>query len=116
MTDFRAWGTIMGPAGLTAVFEMGTGRAPPVWSPGSRLTGLFDRAAGAGRSGVLPHKVRVQDVVRCERVRLGPTRTLNGCSGRVEVRARGRLGGPYAPGVSQGFEGPRVGVVKPLGC
>ena len=36
MTDFRAKGTIMGPAGLTTVFGMGTGVAPPVWSPGSR--------------------------------------------------------------------------------
>ncbi len=34
ITDFRARGTIMGPAGLTAVFGMGTGVAPPVWSPG----------------------------------------------------------------------------------
>src|SRR3954471_9238828 len=33
MTDFRARGTIMGPAGLTAVFGMGTGVTPPVWSP-----------------------------------------------------------------------------------
>ena len=33
MTDFRARGTIMGLAGLTAVFGMGTGVAPPVWSP-----------------------------------------------------------------------------------
>ncbi len=33
MTDFRARGTIMGPAGLTAVFGMGTGGAPPVSSP-----------------------------------------------------------------------------------
>ena len=39
MTDFRARGTIMGPAGLTAVFGMGTGVAPPVWSPGSRPGG-----------------------------------------------------------------------------
>ena len=35
MTDFRASGTIMGPAGLTAVFGMGTGGAPPVSSPES---------------------------------------------------------------------------------
>ena len=35
MTDFRARGTIMGPAGLTAVFGMGTGGAPPVSSPES---------------------------------------------------------------------------------
>ena len=33
ITDFRARGTIMGPAGLTAVFGMGTGVTPPVWSP-----------------------------------------------------------------------------------
>ena len=33
MTDFRARGTIMGPAGLTAVFGMGTGGTPPVSSP-----------------------------------------------------------------------------------
>src|SRR4051812_13088795 len=49
MTDFRAWGTIMGPAGLTAVFGMGTGVAPPVWSPGSRPGG--DQAPAAGWSG-----------------------------------------------------------------
>ena len=30
------WCTIMGPAGLTAVFGMGTGVAPPVSSPGRR--------------------------------------------------------------------------------
>ena len=33
ITDFRARGTIMGPAGLTAVFGMGTGGAPQVSSP-----------------------------------------------------------------------------------
>ena len=50
MTDFRARGTIMGPAGLTAVFGMGTGVAPPVWSPGSRPGG--DEAPPAeGRCG-----------------------------------------------------------------
>ncbi len=36
MTDFRAKGTIMGPTGLTAVFGMGTGVTPPVWSPETR--------------------------------------------------------------------------------
>ena len=35
MTDFRAISTIMGPAGLTAVFGMGTGGAPQVSSPES---------------------------------------------------------------------------------
>src|SRR4051794_25358772 len=33
MTDFRAKGTIMGRAGLTAVFGMGRGGPPPVSSP-----------------------------------------------------------------------------------
>ena len=39
MTDFRARGTIMGPTGLTAVFGMGTGVTPPVWSPERRTAG-----------------------------------------------------------------------------
>ena len=43
MTDFRARGTIMGLAGLTAVFGMGTGGTPPVWSPEKRPAG--DEAA-----------------------------------------------------------------------
>jgi hypothetical protein len=44
------WCTIMGPAGLTAVFGMGTGVAPPVWSPGIRPVGGQARSA-ASRSG-----------------------------------------------------------------
>ena len=36
--------TIMGPAGLTAVFGMGTGVAPPAWSPGIRDAGGQARA------------------------------------------------------------------------
>ena len=49
MTDFRARGTIMGPAGLTAVFGMGTGVAPPVWSPGIRPDG-GQASPGVGQS------------------------------------------------------------------
>ena len=57
MTDFRARGTIMGPAGLTAVFGMGTGVAPPVWSPGIRPRG-GQAGAGAVRGGpVTPGRV-----------------------------------------------------------
>ena len=48
MTDFRARGTIMGPTGLTAVFGMGTGVAPPVWSPERRRGG--DQADATLRS------------------------------------------------------------------
>ena len=47
MTDFRARGTIMGPTGLTAVFGMGTGVTPSVWSPERRPAGVF-RPAGRG--------------------------------------------------------------------
>ena len=49
MTDFRAKGTIMGPAGLTAVFGMGTGVTPPVWSPEIRT--LNRQAERPGESG-----------------------------------------------------------------
>ena len=45
ITDFRAKGTIMGRAGLTAVFGMGTGVTPPVWSP------EMCPAGGQARSG-----------------------------------------------------------------
>ena len=54
MTDFRAKGTIMGPAGLTAVFGMGTGGAPPVWSPGKRPAGGLGHA-GRGSGPVVRH-------------------------------------------------------------
>ena len=47
ITDFRAKGTIIGLAGLTAVFGMGTGVTPPVWSPESaRLAVRPERARG----------------------------------------------------------------------
>jgi hypothetical protein len=36
----------MGPAGLTAVFGMGTGVAPPVWSPESGGQALLSLAVG----------------------------------------------------------------------
>ena len=50
MTDFRACGTIMGLAGLTAVFGMGTGGAPPVSSPEVGRGGFNP----LDRGGVLP--------------------------------------------------------------
>ena len=49
MTDFRVVDTIMGPTGLTAVFGMGTGVAPPVWSPGKRPRGRLTAAVAAVR-------------------------------------------------------------------
>ena len=54
MTDFRARGTIMGLAGLTAVFGMGTGGAPPVSSPESGRGAVRPRGRG-GRSGESGH-------------------------------------------------------------
>lgn len=52
MTDFRAKGTIMGLAGLTAVFGMGTGGTPPVWSPEKRPAG-GEAGAGTDRGGLV---------------------------------------------------------------
>ena len=55
MTDFRTRGTIMGPTGLTAVFGMGTGVAPPVWSPETRPACGQARRPSAGNRGVSGH-------------------------------------------------------------
>ena len=55
MTDFRARGTIMGLAGLTAVFGMGTGVTPPVWSPERRPAGGQARPAATIRGGSVTH-------------------------------------------------------------
>ena len=51
MTDFRAKGTIMGLTGLTAVFGMGTGGAPPVSSPESGRRGYQAPSAVGGSDG-----------------------------------------------------------------
>ena len=51
MTDFRAKGTIMGLAGLTAVFGMGTGGTPPVSSPESGRGGYQAPSAVGGSEG-----------------------------------------------------------------
>ena len=55
MTDFRARGTIMGPAGLTAVFGMGTGGTPPVSSPEIGRRGIKP----SDRGGSLPIRLSV---------------------------------------------------------
>ncbi len=44
MTDFRTKGTIIGPMGLTAVFGMGTGVTPSVWSPTKYQAAVFRTA------------------------------------------------------------------------
>ena len=43
----------MGPAGLTAVFGMGTGGAPPVWSPERRPAGGQAAPAANSRGGLV---------------------------------------------------------------
>jgi hypothetical protein len=47
----------MGPAGLTAVFGMGTGVTPPVWSPENRPAGC--QASPAARFTMVGHKHKV---------------------------------------------------------
>ena len=118
MTDFRAVGTIMGLAGLTAVFGMGTGGAPPVWSPES------------GRGTVKPPghvMIRGRDTSasRCE--------SCNIIRRAVAIRGAGRRMGDRDDadlgeiGAAIAFVEParafgalarrqRVGVVKPFGC
>ena len=101
MTDFRAKGTIMGPAGLTAVFGMGTGGAPPVWSPGKRPAGGLGHA-GRGSGPVVRHTA----------------------SGAVVAGIISAVD-PSKLGIVAGWQGlitrsrpprRRVGVVKSLGC
>ena len=46
-TYFHAFGTIIGSESLTTVFEMGTGVAFPIWSPGKdTFGGKAERASG----------------------------------------------------------------------
>ena len=47
----------MGPAGLTAVFGMGTGVTPPVWSPENRPAGCQAAPAAIPQWSVTVHKV-----------------------------------------------------------
>jgi hypothetical protein len=79
----------MGLAGLTAVFGMGTGVAPPVWSPESRPAG-GQAGPGAGSVGSVTrgtlHAKRTHSGSLSDRI--GPARERGG----------------------------RIGVVKPLGC
>ena len=91
MTDFRAvWdGTIMGPAGLTAVFGMGTGVAPPVWSPGRRPAGLCN-PPGA----VWPGRRASDSVAR----RVAAASSLTVAPDRCDRGIVTRLGVPRRPG------------------
>ncbi len=105
----------MGPTGLTAVFEMGTGVAPPVWSPGSRPAGLFGPAGRevSGGSEATPGVA----VVDTSGSSVHPV--TNAVRGRWRCRSghgwsrMHRESGAATPG---DWASARVGVVKPLGC
>jgi hypothetical protein len=112
MTDFRARGTIMGLAGLTAVFGMGTGVAPPVWSPGIRTPG---GQAGRPQSN---QQSGHADKSTGERALRGVFRHIPGV-GPLRIapeESPRRLGlretSPRRPGRRHGCDGRRVGVVK----
>ena len=83
MTDFRAWGAIMGPTGLTAVFGMGTGVAPSAWPPEKRPAEVF---RSAGRVGF---KTLGQAASRCGGERRSTRHLLKqeSFAGPKEVRA-----------------------------
>ena len=49
--------TIMGPAGLTAVFGMGTGVTPPVWSPEKPPAGCQATPAAFRFLGIVPWSI-----------------------------------------------------------
>ena len=110
MTDFRAEGTIMGLAGLTAVFGMGTGVTPPVWSPGTALAGLCNPPGSVAVSWVISVGlcvaaafcyIREQHLGRWIALCVGsctPSEPYFAC---IFIHASLRR---------------RVGVVKPLGC
>ena len=112
MTDFRARGTIMGPAGLTAVFGMGTGVAPPVWSPGKRPAG--GQARRPRVDAVVGHAVAIDSVggswhdpsaASDAAIVVGIVDRCLGCA----------HAGPSVRRASWSRRR-RVGVVKPLGC
>ena len=112
MTDFRARGTIMGPAGLTAVFGMGTGVAPPVWSPGKRPAGGQARRPRCLRWSVTHESIGVT------------RRRMAGIDPRPRSAWRGIVVDVAVVGSTTPAVGPaacvagrrRIGVVKPLGC
>ena len=97
----------MGPAGLTAVFGMGTGVAPPVSSPGNRTAG--DQAAPAA-SPLDAGRMVTQAVV------VGASQSLQRTRVGVDTRGGPASWAPARPGLLPGGGSGGVGVVKPLGC
>ena len=115
ITDFRARGTIMGPAGLTAVFGMGTGVAPPVWSPESRPAGGQARRPRCLRWSVTH---AVDDRVHAHRARgTSPRSTLTRIVAvAVGESATAAIGSPRPVGAGgrSGWSSARL--LGPVGC
>ena len=113
----------MGPAGLTAVFGMGTGVAPPVWSPGMRPAG------GEARRSRIGFGVRHDSAVVTFQLdeRVGTLRTTFTASERSRIESgEPSRHSPATPATTVLIEpsdrptaaggGGPIGVVKPLGC
>ncbi len=106
--------TIMGPSGLTAVFGMGTGVAPTVWSPERRPAGVF-RPAGRVSVGRSIRHDRWRRPLTFRRSRpLGPDRESSTWRGFAWKRRACVRPGSARP--ARLMRGGRIGVVKPLGC
>src|SRR5690348_5337938 len=107
MTDFRAYGTIMGPAGLTAVFGMGTGVAPPVWSPGKRPGGV---SQPTGR--MISADAAITSLV--ESRRQWASSPGRGVASRMMGDARTHAGPPSVAAAGRGGQAARL--LGPVGC
>ena len=89
----------MGPAGLTAVFGMGTGVTPPVWSPEKRPGGgQAARATGRQWGGWSQRENHTSP------------------EGKWDSRERTFLGYGSVSETYAAIDGEPIGVVKLLGC
>src|SRR4051794_31943398 len=99
----------MGLAGLTAVFGMGTGVAPPVSSPGIRPAGGHAAPAASSRDGG-------RSVTQAALIR-GPRPVVVALNLVPDACRRGDTSGRLGPRrLRPAKRGGGVGVVKPLGC
>lgn len=98
--------TIMGPAGLTAVFGMGTGVAPRVWSPGNRGPEGFNSGPRVSGWAWSIHGLGFE-ILHADHDE--PSDRENACC-ETRIVGSGGLGPPRS------VFGGLIGVVKPLGC
>ena len=112
----------MGLAGLTAVFGMGTGGAPPVSSPegGRGVAKLARSRVQAGRRDVVEQVERRRTTVCIiTKTWIFTDAFRRGDTGRVGLLAKGGPAGVEVmagPGCFWLRKRRRVGVVKPFGC